>query len=438
MKYTINVEKLTKYITAFVQRMQENAAQYYKAQMREAEQHYKAQMFELSGLLTYLKTLDARFGSGAPAPETMLDTALYVTAPQLLETERSNDDINITFTQKELMSMPKQFRQYFMNDGRRHKVRRRQTGKNSFSYNIRYRRDGHDIDVSSTNLEEAKKKFIAALNASVKRGGSKDVSSVFNEFGQYFFDNYYVEKVAKETYRNNLALFKRWIVPHFEDLTLGKITPAHCKDLLEQIKAKGFGKTADDVHSILNQILKYAIAFGQIQRNPLAVVPHKQHKRENGVRLSIEDENKLLTECRPNYKLFFAIYLYCGIRPSEIYTVRFENGFVVCQNMKQHEQEYVEKKIPIIKKLQPYLQDIAELPHVPKLDNVRKEFNKILANHTLKDCRRTFSSHCVECGVNENVRDVAFLGHAPKRELDRAYVEYSDEFLLSEAAKIDY
>ncbi len=79
------------------------------------------------------------------------------------------------------------------------------------------------------------------------------------------------------------------------------------------------------------------------------------------------------------------------------------------------------------------------MPPVPRLQTIRAHFNQIFGKkkHTLKDCRRTFSSHCVECGVLPEVRE-AFLGHAPQIALNRAYVEYSDDFLLAEGSKIDY
>ena len=405
-------------------------------------------MLELENFVTALEQIDgllqrvigamqATILRRQDTPPTTNEPTQFNNLLSLLDTERCNDDINLLFTRKELMSMPKQFREYFTHDGRRHKMRRRQTGKNSYSYNIRYRRDGYDIDVSSTSPEEAKQKFIVALQNTAKPSKATDVPSAFDAFGEYFFQNYYTERVAKDTYYNMHGVFSRRIQPHFGNMPIEKVTPAHCKELLAQIKAMSQGKTADDVHSVLNQIFKYAIAFGKITHNPLAVVPHKQHKRKNGARLSLEEESKLLTECRDKYRLPFAIYLYAGIRPGEIYTVRFEGGFVVCQNTKQNEQRYMEKKIPITKKLRPYLQGVTAMPHVPIKKYVTQEFKSILPTHTLKDCRRTFASHCDECGVMPEVREL-FLGHAPQRALDRAYIEYSDEFLLQEGAKIDY
>ena len=424
MKDNINAEELVNYLNGFATRMKEI---------------YKSAVMEMVEFETFVKVLALKFCSQAEVqqPAALSAVAQIENLPLLPATEGSNDDIIITFTKKELMSMPKKFREYFMHDGRKHKVRRRQTGKNSYSYNIRYRRDGYDIDVSSTSWEEVRQRFIAALQRAAKQDKAQDVPSDFDAFGEYFFENYYIERVSKEHYYNMHRLFVKRIQPHFGSMPIEKVTPAHCKDLLVQIKAKSQGKTADDVYSVLNLILKHAIAFGKIRQNPLSVVPHKQHKRKNGVRLTLPEEYKLLAECRDNYRLPFAIYLYSGIRPGEIYTVRWDDNFVYCQNTKQKEQVYVEKKIPITKKLRPYLKDLTVMPHVPIQKYVSQEFKSILPMHTLKDCRRTFASHCDECGVNPDVREL-FLGHAPQRALDKAYIEYSDEYLLQEGAKIDY
>ncbi len=222
----------------------------------------------------------------------------------------------------------------------------------------------------------------------------------------------------------------------FRNSVRAKKSTVNCKRVLDSIKEKGHHNTADEVYSILNQIFKYAIAYNLIQKNPLAVIPYKQHTRTNGKRLTLEEERLLLDKCAPKRKCIFAIYLYCGIRPGELKTVRIEEPFVICQNTKQKEQKYAEKKIPITQNLRKYL-DPEILKKTPKIDRIRTEFNEILPNHTLKDCRRTFNSHCKECGVNEDVRKL-FMGHSLGGKIALAYTEFTDEFLLKEAAKLNY
>ncbi len=353
----------------------------------------------------------------------------------LLQTANNDCDVEIKFTDKEMKSMPQPFRNKIKINGQYYKARRRKTGKNTYSIQIRCRRDGYNISASGATIELAKQNFITALNNAVRIADKNTaVSTLFNEFAIHFFENYYKERVVITTYYNLKSIFNRHIKPRFDKLDIRKITPSDCKNLLNEVKAKGLGKTADEVYSILNQVLKMAIAYNIIQRNPLAVVPYKQHERVNGERLTVDEEIKLLEQSRPNYKPIFAIFLYCGIRPNEIYDIRIEKPFIFVRNSKQKDHKIRYKKIPIQKKLLPYLNE--ELPHIPKLDYIRAEFKRILPNHTLKDCRRTFKSHCEECGIDKNLSEV-WLGHSLGK-LNSAYIEFSDEFMLQEIEKLYY
>ena len=202
---------------------------------------------------------------------------------------------------------------------------------------------------------------------------------------------------------------------------------------MQDIKSRGLEKTADDVHSLMNQTLKMAVAYNLILRNPLAVISFKRHERKNGVRLTLDEENRLICDCKDKYRSIFAIYLYAGLRPGEIYSMQIGEQFITCQNLKQKDHKIRHKKIPIIDKLRPFLKDIPS--KIPGLEYIRKEFNSILPDHVLKDCRRTFSSHCKECKIDDDVREL-ILGHAPQNQLDKAYVEFTDEYILQEAAKL--
>ena len=69
----------------------------------------------------------------------------------------------LKFTNKEINQMPKTFRKEFRADGCTARIRKKQSGKNGFIYEIRYRRNGYNISVSNKNLEEAKRLLIPQL-----------------------------------------------------------------------------------------------------------------------------------------------------------------------------------------------------------------------------------------------------------------------------------
>lgn len=72
--------------------------------------------------------------------------------------------------------MAKTLKNEFIVDGLKVHIIKRQSGKNTFLYEIRYRKGGYKIEVSSTDLNEAKRKFIEAAK-SVDKSQVRDIST---------------------------------------------------------------------------------------------------------------------------------------------------------------------------------------------------------------------------------------------------------------------
>lgn len=81
--------------------------------------------------------------------------------------ERQNASGNrLSFTEKEIMKMPKSTRKHFRIHGHDVNYRKRNTGRYNQSYEIRYAKkpyDKHHISASGRTLEEAKERFIEKL-----------------------------------------------------------------------------------------------------------------------------------------------------------------------------------------------------------------------------------------------------------------------------------
>ena len=75
---------------------------------------------------------------------------------------------------------------------------------------------------------------------------------------------------------------------------LKKITSKKCQELIDRLDEEGKGKTADDVHSLLNMIFKAAVNHSVLPNNPMDMVFHKQHGREHGTALTKDKENLIL------------------------------------------------------------------------------------------------------------------------------------------------
>ena len=339
---------------------------------------------------------------------------------------------------KEILSMPKTFRKEFRTEGCTAHVRKRRSGKNNWNYEIRYRRNGYNITVSSNYLDEAKRKFIEKLHYIDKHGTEKEntVPSTMDAFSMYFFENFHKRKVAQSTYRIALNQYKNHVLPHFGDMPIKKITPKKCQELLDKIDASGISRTTDDIFSMLNVIFKAAVKHALIEHNPMDMVFHKKHEREHGTALSKDEERKLLDSMKGTpYELMFAVALYTGMRPNEYKTAKIEGKFIVARNSKRKGGKIEYKKIPIHPMLSPYLQGVEELKFCNE-DTLRDKFRKLFPERRLYDLRTTFYTRCQECGVSPVARDT-FVGHS-LGELGNTYTDLSDEFLYAEGQKIKY
>ena len=374
----------------------------------------------------------------AAADSISLDKLKSLTGSAPNEKVVKGESSVLKFGAEEISKMPKTFRREFRVQGCTAHIRKRKSGPYNWNYEIRYRRCGYNVAVSANNLAEAKQKFIAKLNEIDRYGttATPSVPTAFDDFANYYFENFYKRKVVASTYRIGLNQYKNHINPHFGNILLKKITPKKCQELIDRLDDEGKGKTADDVHSLLNMIFKAAIKHNVLLNNPMDMVFHKQHEREHGSALSKDEERLLLqsTEGTPQ-QLMFAVGLYTGMRPNEYETARLEGDFIVAVNSKRKNGKVEHKKIPITPMLRPYLIGVKNLKF-SSLRILREKFNKLFPHHRLYDLRTTFYTRCTECGISDAAR-AEFVGHS-LGELGNAYTDLSDEFLLKEGQKFRY
>lgn len=399
---------------------------------------------ELDNILKTLKSLPdgndelARAVLKAAADSITLDKIKALTTVGNSTNESMNYSEILVFSKEEILKMPARFRKDFRCQGITAHVHKRRSGKNNWNYEIRCQINKLKVNVSSNNLEEAKQKFIKRLYEVETYGDTKapTIPSTFDGFSEYYFENFYKRKVKAETLRVGLNQYKNHLKPHFGNLSLKRITPKICQDLLDRLNEQGKGKTADDVHSLLNMIFKAAVKHNIIHSNPLDMVFHTKHEHKHGSALTKDEEKQLLlaTAGTPQ-QLMFAIALYSGMRPNEYETARLEGGFIKATNSKRKNGKIEYKKIPVTPMLKPYIDGVDEIKF-SSLRIMRDRFNKIFPTHKLYDLRTTFYTRCQECGVADVARD-EFVGHS-LGALGNAYTDLSDEFLIREANKLNY
>lgn len=353
-------------------------------------------------------------------------------------TPQKKENTYVWFCEKEIRKMPKTFKKEFRTQGCTARVYKRKSGKNTYNYVIRYRRNGYNVFATSNNLDEAKEKFIKALSQAEKRGvkNNATVPNKFDDFAQYFFVTYYKRKVAEQTYKNTINRYNYHVKPTFGNAPLDKIYPKQCQDLIDKLSNEGKGKTTDEVFSVLNSIFRMAVKHALIVHNPMDVVFHAKHATKHGAALTKDEERQLLdaTAGTP-YQLMFAVALYTGMRPNEYYHAKIVGDFIVTINSKRKNGKVEYKKIPITPMLKPYLVGVTELKFFVQ-NRIREKFHTVFPNKKIYDLRTTFYTRCQECGVAEVARN-EFVGHS-LGTLGDTYTDLSDEFLFKEGQKLQY
>lgn len=372
------------------------------------------------------------------------------TIEKLIQAENHNEPANKTkattytlkFTLQEIskIKMATTFKKEFIANGLVAHITKRESGKRTFCYEIRYRSNGYKIEASSTDLAEAKRKFLAKTVPGeiekyyVGKTTILDYRATLQEFALYYFEKHRKGKVSPQTYKCDFGRLTNYIFPALGKMDIKKITPDKCQTLLQSIQVDGKGKTADEVYSLLSIIFKGAIAYGILQKSPLVIVQHTKHVKESGTALSREEEKLLfarLTE--PNFCIALALALFTGLRPNELSTAKIQGDFIVAINSKRKNGKIEYKRIPIINRLRPFLKD--GIPELPTPQLLRRRVSAALPNHKLYDLRTTFYTRCDEYGVAPPARD-EFVGHSGGA-LTNAYRDLSDEYLLREGRKLN-
>lgn len=336
--------------------------------------------------------------------------------------------------------MSTSFKKAFIANGLAAHVLKKPSGKNTFCYEIRYRANGYDIRVSSTDLRKAKEKFLAKTTPQeiekyyIGKASQPNTFTDLEQFTLFFFEEHRKNKVTPQTYKCDFGRLKNYIFPTLGKMDVKQITPAKCQALIHSIQNNGKGKTAEEIYSLLSIIFKGAIAYGLIEKSPLAIVQIQKHVRESGKALSKEEEKLLLTRLtESDFRIAAAIGLYTGLRPNELASVEIKGDFIVALNSKRKNGKIEYKRIPIIDVLRPYIKN--GIPPLPTPQLLRRRVTAILPNHKLYDLRTTFYTRCDEYGVAGPARD-EFVGHSGGA-LTNAYRDLSDEYLLREGKKLN-
>lgn len=349
--------------------------------------------------------------------------------------------IIIKFTYKEISMMSYTFKKEFIANGLAAHVIKKESGRNSYCYEIRYRSNGYNITASSTDLAEAKRKFLAKTVPSEidkyrvqkQKTGLNLLEEVFDEWYQYKKGTI-TECELKKHYSNFCAL------P--ETLRKKPILSVRTGDLdkiLKDVKPRKY----EDLRTLFNGIFKYAIASGIITHNPVALIPFKRAERQSRDALPEEEiyaflERVELPEFEPIKQGAYLLYFF-GLRPCEVdQETRREDDFLIARNRKRKNGKIEYKKIPVPKEAQGLID--WKKPLIFNCTRITRDrlFKKLFydSEKTAYCLRHTFATICQE-QIRPDIVDI-WMGDSPQRLVGKVYTHFSDKFMRSQMDMVEF
>ena len=139
------------------------------------------------------------------------------------------------------------------------------------------------------------------------------------------------------------------------------------------------------------------------------------------------------------------VLLYFGLRQSELASLRVIDGnYLECETSKERLGRKVSLRripfTPVFKRVLSYV-DFEKAKNTVT-SSIGTMLRRLFPNHHPHELRYTFITRCKECGVNPEVV-MLWDGHTQDKDVrtskvDRGYTDYSEEYLLKEAKKVNY
>ena len=389
---------------------------------------------ELKISATYIKKL-ASFPDAEDRISLYLDS-LFATQPQkdtFNEPENSNSTAVsslLHFTQKEIKNMATTFKKVFIANGLCAHVLKKPSGKKSYCYEIRYRSNGYDIRVSSTNLQKAKEKFLNKTQPSeIEKYRINDKKTTGTLFCNIFEEwHQYKKGTLCEKEHNRFRTNFYNLSEELRNKPINAITTLDLDKVMKEVKPRKY----EELRTLFNGIFKYAIASGILTHNPIALIKFKRAERQNREALSEDEIIAFLGRIKDvkydSIRQFAYTLYFFGLRPCEIDEETHREGdFLIARNRKRKNGKIEYKKIPIPTQAQELIdwnKPLTTNLHSLKINDIMKE---LLAGKTAYCLRHTFATTCQQY-IRPDIVDI-WMGDSTTRLVGRVYTHFPDKFM---------
>lgn len=178
--------------------------------------------------------------------------------------------------------------------------------------------------------QEAKEKELE-MKLALKRNEYIMQSNVrLEEFVPEWLNHVKLHKAPK-TYKNYKHLMECYVLPEIGHMELKDIKTPTVQKLLDNLMARDYSVcTTRKVKAIMSGAFGHAVRLELLRHNPVSSARVTSKQRVQKVTResvwTVEQVNAILSSCREeHYWIYFWVGLYTGMRPQEIYSLRWRN-----------------------------------------------------------------------------------------------------------------
>ena len=325
-------------------------------------------------------------------------------------------------------------------------------------YEAHYRRDGFKVFACAKDFKEMKRKFAAKLLAQMTGEHAPPVpdprpihSGLHSKarFAEYL--NEWLEIKRKTCKESTCKEYERLsltnLLPVFGERPIADITRQELQGYLFRFIDEGKHRTAEKLYQILCCIFDLACEDLHIL-SPMKKIVLPYYEPKKGSALTKEEEKKLVDFCIGHQdneaSSALLVLLYFGLRRSELKTISVENEMLTCTTSKtKMGRSEVKRSIPftpVFRRVLPFV-DFEKAKNT-NVNTIYTTFKRLFPNHHTHELRYNFITRAKEAGCNLEAV-MLWAGHSFDKDVkssavDRGYTDYSQEYLVQEAQKIDY
>ena len=412
----------------------------------EAKDELTAKVLQMAADSVTLETLKALVApsraSGEPVPNGEV-------AKTLGRKSRSG----FTLSKKEIKRMPEKYRRIFACEDRIIPYR-----FHKGVYEAHYRRDGFKVFACAKDFKEMREKFTAKLLEQMNGERPLPMPSKGKEaapghsdarFADYLREWLEIKrKTCKEsTVKEYERLSSVNLLPVFGDKAITDISRQELQSYLFRFIDEGKHRTAEKLHQVLCCIFDLACEDLHIL-SPMKKIVLPYYEPKKGSALTREEEKTLVEWCiehRDNEaSSALLVLLYFGLRRSELKTISVEDEMLTCTTSKtKMGRSEVKRSIPftpVFRRVLPYVD--FEKARNTNVNTIYTTFKRLFPHRHTHELRYNFITRAKEAGCNLEAV-MLWAGHSFDKDVkssavDRGYTDYSKEYLVQEAQKIDY